>query len=161
LLTQLSFVESSSGILITQQVFADSVFFAESSHFADLSIFCWYSISLLSHHQVFVLTNQMLLTQHIVLNQLMRQQIVAYSAIFCWVIIRHFDNSARFWWHIVFLLNQLLLLGQTLYLTLILMWRWQVTWQLTRTITLGHVTTDPNPNPNPKQWAWSRAWFER
>jgi len=38
LLTQLSFVESSSGILITQQVFADTAHFAESAHCAKSTI---------------------------------------------------------------------------------------------------------------------------
>jgi len=39
---------------------------------------------------------------------LLRQQIFAYSAIFCCVIIRHFDNCASFCWHSIFLLNQVI-----------------------------------------------------
>jgi len=34
--------------LLTQRIFA------ESAHFPDMSIFCWYSTFLLSHHQAFL-----------------------------------------------------------------------------------------------------------
>jgi len=60
---------------------------------------------LLSHHHVYVLTNRILLT-HIfcwISWFLLKQQIFAYSAISCCVIIRHFDNSASFCWHNVFI----------------------------------------------------------
>jgi len=53
--------------------------FAESAHFADLSNFSLIQQFLLSHHQVFVRTNQILMTQHISLNQL----IFAETANFC------------------------------------------------------------------------------
>jgi len=34
-----------------------------------MSIFCWYSKFLLSHHQAFLRTHQILLTQHILLTR--------------------------------------------------------------------------------------------
>ena len=109
--TQLSIVESSSGILITQQVFADTSYFCWISSFrwlvkffANTTYFCWVIIRYLCGlikfcwHSIFCRISWLLL----------RPQIFAYSAIFCRVIIRHFDNSASFCWHSIFLLNQLI-----------------------------------------------------
>jgi len=95
-------VESSTGILLTLQVFADAAYFLLNQLisltcqiFADTAYFCWvitrYLCGLIQFcwHSMFCWINWFLV----------RQQIFAYSAIFCWVIIRHFDNSASFCCH--------------------------------------------------------------
>jgi len=106
--TQLSIVESSSGILITQQIFADTAYFCWISSFrwlvkffADTAYFCWVITTILCGlikfcwHSIFCRISWFLL----------RQQIFAYTDIYCRLIIRHFDNSASFCWHSVFSLN--------------------------------------------------------
>jgi len=105
-------VESSPGI------FADTVSFCWHSVFCWISsllltrqIFCWYSIFFKRHHQRFLRTYQILLTQHIFPES---ADFFAETANFCllvifyWIIIRHFADSASFCWHSVFLLNQII-----------------------------------------------------
>ena len=99
--------------MITHQVIADTAYFLLNQLISLTCHFCWYSTFLLSHHHVFVLTNQILLTQHILLNQLIFAEtanfcLLSYLTMYlCWlIIIRDFDNSASFCWHSVFLLTQ-------------------------------------------------------
>ena len=80
-------------ILLSQRIFAESADFTDlSKFFVDITYFCWVITTYLCWlikfcwHSIFCWISWFLL----------RQQIFAYSAIFCWVIIRHFDNSASF-----------------------------------------------------------------
>jgi len=102
LLTQLYYVETSSGTLITNQVFADTAYFLLNQLisltcqiFDDIAYTCTvittYLCCLIEFywHSIFCWISWFLL----------KQQISAYSAIFCWVIIRHqqvFADTAYF-----------------------------------------------------------------
>jgi len=101
-----SFVESSQGIFADAASFCwQSVFFAEPAHF------CWL-VNFLSTQHIFADSadfgwdSKFLFTQHVLLSYhhaFCGVRIFAYSAIFCLFIISHFDNSASFCWHSVFI----------------------------------------------------------